>query len=110
MTDHADLIKRLRLENQYERHPLSGEAADALEAQQAEIERLEGFAKLIKNKWVDSYFMDLDGGDVQDIFLKSGLGIERPATQKDIDNDDGLQEYGTEPGDPIIRWNGDWWK
>lgn len=110
MTD--DLVKRLRdLARGPDGHLriLRG-TVEELEEAADEIKRLRGFAKSIKNLWAAADFMDLDGFDVQEVFLKSGLAVHRPATAEEIEGDDYLIEYGTEVGDPIIRWEGDWWR
>ena len=44
---------------------------------------------------------DIDGFDFAGMMEKHGVVSRRPATQADIDADEWLQEYGTEPGDPI---------
>ena len=61
----------------------------------------DGFIKAIAERWIDDQWQDIDGADFQDLCVKHGLLIERPATQQDCDSEGG-QEYGVDLGDPFF--------
>ena len=59
----------------------------------------EKFAALLMSNYWATGGGDMDGGDIGDMAVKSGLVIERPVTQEDIDGSECLQEWDIEPGD-----------
>ena len=58
-------------------------------------------ARLMRLYWQNDC-CDIDGEDIQEIVVKSGLAIERPVTAEDIANSDHMQEWGVEPGDTWV--------
>ncbi len=55
-------------------------------------------ARLLSDYW-DNDCGDMDGAEIQEMAVKSGLAIERPVTQEDIDGSTRMQEWDMEPGD-----------
>ena len=51
-----------------------------------------------------SYWGDLDGGDLHEMFIRHGLAIDRPATAEDA-AEDHWAEWGIEPGGTITVWS-----
>lgn len=66
----------------------------------------DAFIKALVDLHGLSDFMDIDGGDMQDLYVKHGLAIERPATKQDAEAERGL-EWGVCVGDPWIVWSPD---
>ncbi len=56
-------------------------------------------ARLVLYYW-ERDCLDVDGSDLQDMMVAAGLAEERPATQEEINTNEAMQEFGTEPGDP----------
>ena len=61
---------------------------------------LAGFVIEIVDK--SREWMDIDGGDLQEMLEKHGIIVRQPATETDCE-EEWAQEYGIEPGDTILR-------
>lgn len=49
----------------------------------------------------EDFCSDIDGADLQDLFVRHGLMTERPATPEDCEAE-WAQEYGVDVGDTIL--------
>ena len=56
--------------------------------------------------WRRNYCADIDGCDFQDLLIKHGLASEGTATEADCEEEP-AQEFGVEPGDPMLKYHPD---
>lgn len=62
---------------------------------------INGFLKALLRDYYDRDWMDIDGGELQEMLLSHGLFYERPITDEEA-NESWALEYGVEPGEPGV--------
>ena len=62
---------------------------------------IEAFIIDLIADWRHYSCCDIDGGDFQELCVKHGVLVERPATAEDV-AEDWAQEYGIEMGETVV--------